>query len=48
MKTIYCLNPEEVMSPGQAEEIDRIMKYYPHLTDDNFVNKHIDEWIKRV
>lgn len=33
----WCLNPEERLSMGQAEEIDRIMKGYPELTDDTFV-----------
>ncbi len=28
---ILCLNPEEKLSRGQAEEIDRIYKLYPHL-----------------
>ena len=48
MENIYCLNPNEVLSEGQSEEIDRIMQSYPHLTDDDFVNAHIDEWKKRV
>lgn len=32
-----CLNPEETISPGQAEEIDRVYAAYPHLNDDAFV-----------
>lgn len=48
MENINCLNPNEVLSEGQSEEIDRIMQSYPHLTDDDFVNAHIDEWKKRV
>lgn len=48
MENIYCLNPNEVLSEGQSEEIDRIMESYPHLTDDEFINSHIDEWKKRV
>lgn len=36
-----CLNPEEKLSPGQAEEIDRICAQYPHLTDDDFVKSVI-------
>ena len=35
----WCLNPEEKLSPGQMEEIDRLYKYYPHLTDDEFVKE---------
>lgn len=34
---IHCLNPEEKLSAGQMEEIDRIYKNYPHFTDDAFV-----------
>ena len=31
MKNILCLDPEETLSPGQFEEIDRIYRMYPHL-----------------
>jgi dihydrodipicolinate synthase/N-acetylneuraminate lyase len=41
----WCLNPDEVLSPGQAEEIDRVCEAYPHLTDDDFVRSHIAEWM---
>lgn len=37
MKGIWCLNPNEVLSPGQAEEIERIYRDYPELNDDSFV-----------
>lgn len=36
-----CLNPDEKLSPGQAEEIDRLYAQYPHLTDDDFVRSVI-------
>lgn len=29
----YCLDPNEYLSPGQAEEISRVMRSYPHLID---------------
>lgn len=48
MENILCLNPDECLSPGQAEEIDRVQKAYPHLNDDQFIKDHIDEWKKRV
>ena len=48
MENILCLNPNEVLSEGQSEEIDRIMSSYPHLTDYEFVKSNIDEWKKRV
>ncbi len=41
----WCLNPEEVLSPGQSEELDRVCQSYPHLTDDAFVEENRDEWL---
>ncbi len=41
----WCLNPKEQLSPGQAEEIDRVAAAYPHLTDDAFVAEHLSEWL---
>lgn len=35
----WCLNPEEKLSPGQAEEIDRIYRSYPYFTDDEFASQ---------
>ncbi|CAG7618979.1 dihydrodipicolinate synthase family protein [Paenibacillus allorhizosphaerae] len=42
----WCLNPEETMSPGQPEEIDRMYRDYPHLHDDAFVRAHLAEWLR--
>lgn len=39
-----CLDPDEVLSTGQSEELDRVCKAYPHLTDDNFIKEHLEEW----
>ena len=41
----WCLDPNEELSPGQSEEIDRVCKAYPHLQDDAFVQEHLDEWL---
>ncbi|MGJ1368175.1 dihydrodipicolinate synthase family protein [Sphingobacterium spiritivorum] len=41
MKGIWCLNPNEKLSPGQKEEIDRIYMEYPHLNDDIFVQEFL-------
>ena len=41
----WCLNAEAGLSPGQAEEIDRVCAQYPHLNDDAFVREHISEWL---
>lgn len=40
-----CLNPDEQLSPGQAEELDRIEKTYPHLNDNVFVAENLDRWL---
>ncbi|MGH9662036.1 MAG: dihydrodipicolinate synthase family protein [Bryobacteraceae bacterium] len=42
----WCLNPAEDLSPGQMEEIDRVVRAYPHLNDDEFVREHRDEWLR--
>jgi dihydrodipicolinate synthase/N-acetylneuraminate lyase len=42
----WCLNPEEDLSPGQAEEIDRVSRDYDDLADDSFVKAHLDEWLR--
>jgi len=41
----WCLDPDEGMSPGQAEEIDRVYRSYPELNDDAFVAAHRDAWL---
>jgi dihydrodipicolinate synthase/N-acetylneuraminate lyase len=40
----WCLDPQETLSPGQAEEIDRVCRDYPHLSDDEFVSRHREDW----
>ena len=42
----WCLDPEETLSPGQAEEIGRVHQAYPHLHDDEFVAAHRDDWLR--
>lgn len=37
----WCLNPEEQLSPGQMEEIDRVYRDYPEFTDDEFVREFL-------
>jgi hypothetical protein len=39
------LNPAETLSPGQAEELDRVCTAYPQWTDDAFVAEHLGEWL---
>jgi len=45
LKGIWCINPNETLSPGQSEEIDRVYADYPELNDDEFVKSHLNEWI---
>jgi dihydrodipicolinate synthase/N-acetylneuraminate lyase len=45
MRGIWCLDPAEGLSPGQAAEIDRVIRQYPYLTDDEFVAAHKDSWL---
>ena len=40
-----CLNPHEVLSPGQAEELTRVTRAYPDLVDDDFVAENRDRWL---
>jgi len=44
LKGIWCLDPHEVLSPGQSDEITRVYEAYPHLNDDNFVKEHLEKW----
>ena len=46
LEGIWCIDPEEYLSPGQSEEIDRVYRQYPHLNDDEFVAEHRDRWLK--
>jgi dihydrodipicolinate synthase/N-acetylneuraminate lyase len=45
MQGTWCLDPAECLSPGQAEDLDRVTQRYPHLTDDAFVAEHLEEWL---
>jgi dihydrodipicolinate synthase/N-acetylneuraminate lyase len=42
----WCLDPNEDLSPGQLDEIDRVLKRYPHLADDAFVRERLDRWLE--
>ena len=45
LTSVRCLNPDERLSPGQSEEIDRVYAAYPHLNDDTFVAENLDDWL---
>ena len=42
---IWCLDPAEGLSPGQAAEISRVYAAYPDLNDDAFVAAHRERWL---
>jgi hypothetical protein len=46
LEGIWCLDKSESLSLGQGAEIDRVYKAYPHLSDDSFVQKHLDKWLR--
>jgi dihydrodipicolinate synthase/N-acetylneuraminate lyase len=45
LEGIWCLDEREMLSPGQAEELDRVCRVYPDLTDDAFVREKLDLWL---
>ncbi|MYT75437.1 MULTISPECIES: dihydrodipicolinate synthase family protein [unclassified Streptomyces] len=46
LEGIWCLDPAETLSPGQADELTRVAAAYPWLTDDAFVKEHLDDWLR--
>lgn len=46
LEGIWCLDPNETLGAGQMSEIDRVYAAYPELNDDEFVARHLDEWMK--
>jgi len=42
---IWCLDPLEGLSPGQAAELTRVHDAYPELHDDDFVAAHLQRWL---
>ncbi|HKH91114.1 MAG TPA: dihydrodipicolinate synthase family protein [Gemmatimonadaceae bacterium] len=45
LRGTWCLDPHETLSPGQAQEIDRVMREHPELTDDRFVEEGLERWM---
>jgi len=45
LEGIWCLDPAEGLSPGQAAELDRVHAAYPALHDDGFVREHLARWL---
>ena len=45
LEGIWCLDPAEDLGPGQAVEIDRVIRDWPELTDDAFVADNLARWL---
>ncbi|MEJ7669258.1 MAG: dihydrodipicolinate synthase family protein [Casimicrobiaceae bacterium] len=45
LEGIWCLDPNEKLSPGQAEEIDRVYREHADLSDDGFVGANLPRWL---
>ena len=45
LEGIWCLDPNEGLSPGQAAEIDRVISAYPELDDTEFIRANLSRWL---
>lgn len=45
LEGIWCLDPAEGLSPGQAKEIDRVSREHADLSDDAFVAANLPRWL---
>jgi hypothetical protein len=45
LERIDCLDPNERLSPGQAEAIDRVCREHADLSDDEFVAANLQRWL---
>ena len=45
LEGIWCLDPEEGLSPGQAEELTRVSHLHADLADDDFVRANLSRWL---
>lgn len=42
---VWTLDPDVSLTRGQADRIERVIRAYPHLTDDTFVQDHLERWL---
>jgi dihydrodipicolinate synthase/N-acetylneuraminate lyase len=44
----WCLEPNETLSPGQSDEIDRVTRRYPFFgaEDDALIREKLDDWLR--
>lgn len=48
LRGTWCLNPKEVLSSGQYEEISRVYRDYPGLNDDKFVEEFLRKYLVKI
>jgi hypothetical protein len=45
LEGIWCLDPNETLSPGQAGAINRVCREHADLSDDDFVAANLSRWL---
>jgi hypothetical protein len=45
LEGIWCLDPKESLGPGQSDELTRVARAHPDLTDDDFVRANLQRWL---
>lgn len=45
LEGVWCLDPAETLSEGQAEAIDRVYRVHDDLADDDFVAANLARWL---
>jgi len=45
LEGIWCLDPDEGLSPGQREAIERVCTEHADLADDDFVAANLERWL---
>ena len=45
LEGIWCLDPNETLSPGQGAEIERVCREHADLSDDAFVAENLGRWL---
>ena len=45
MQGLWCLDPDEGLSPGQMQQIDRVCREHADLSDDAFVKENLQKWL---
>jgi len=46
LEGIWCLDAKETLSPGQADEIERVCREHADLSDDDFVRANRARWLE--